>query len=75
MDRLPCLSGGQAVRALERLGFRVARQRGSHVVFKKSIAGQEICCVEPLHCELAAGTLPGIPRQAGVTPEELIDNL
>ena len=75
MDRLPRLSGGQAVRALERLGFRVARQRESHVVLKKSIAGQEIGCVELLHRELAAGTLRGIPRQAGVTLEELFDKL
>jgi predicted RNA binding protein YcfA (HicA-like mRNA interferase family) len=73
--KLPRLSGGQAVRARERLGFRVVRQRGSHVVLKKSAAGREVGCVVPLHRELAAGTLRGILRQAGVTSEELIENL
>lgn len=32
MPKLPRVSGAQAVRALERLGFTVARQRGSHIV-------------------------------------------
>jgi len=72
--KLPRLSGGQAVRALERIGFRVVRQRGSHVVLKKSTAEREVGCVVPLHRELAVGTLRGILRQAGVTSEELIEN-
>jgi len=36
MPELPHLSGREIIRALERLGFVQARQRGSHVVMKKS---------------------------------------
>lgn len=75
MPRLPRVSGEEAVRALERLGFVCARQRGSHVVLKRRAAGHEVGCAVPLHSELALGTLRGILRQAGVTPEEFVDSL
>jgi len=35
MPRLRRVSGAEALRALERLGFVQVRQRGSHVVLKK----------------------------------------
>lgn len=35
MPKLRRVSGKQAIRALERLGFVQVRQRGSHVVLKK----------------------------------------
>jgi predicted RNA binding protein YcfA (HicA-like mRNA interferase family) len=35
MAKLPIVSGAAAVKALQRLGFFVDRQRGSHVVLKK----------------------------------------
>ncbi len=34
-----------------------------------------IGCVVPLHRELAVGTLHGILKQAGVSPQEILDNL
>lgn len=73
--KLPRISGGQAISALQRLGFVVIRQRGSHVVLKRQISKEEITCVVPLHRELAIGTLRGILRQAQVTPEEFIENI
>ncbi|MEO7725174.1 MAG: type II toxin-antitoxin system HicA family toxin [Chthoniobacterales bacterium] len=68
MPRLPRISGAEAVRRLERLGFSVARQRGSHVVLRRGAAG----CVIPNHRELKIGTLAGALRQAGVSPDEFI---
>ncbi len=73
--RLPRISGEEAIRALERLGFVQIRQRGSHVLLKKQTKDEEIGCVVPLHRELAIGTLRNILRQARVTPEELIEHL
>ena len=68
MHRLPRISGGDAVGLLERLGFERARQRGSHVVMRRGDRG----CVIPLHKELAVGTLRGVLRQAGVSPQEFV---
>ncbi len=75
MPKLPRISGNEAVRALERLGFIQSRQTGSHIVLKKPIPEGEIVCVVPLHRELKVGTLSGVLKQAKVTPEEFIENL
>lgn len=75
MPKLPRISGEQAIRALERLGFARVRQRGSHVVLKKQTAEGDVGCAVPLHHELAPGTLHSILRQAGVTVDELVQNL
>jgi len=71
MPSLPHVSGDAAVRALLRLGFVVARQRGSHVVLRRGVAG----CVVPMHRELKLGTLAGVLKQAGLTVQEFIDAL
>ncbi|MGB9775582.1 MAG: type II toxin-antitoxin system HicA family toxin [Anaerolineae bacterium] len=75
MPKLRRVSGWDAVRALERLGFVQVRQRGSHVVLKKHIPEGAVGCVVPLHRELAIGTLRGILRQARITPEEFLASL
>jgi len=73
--KLPRISAEKAIRALMRLGFVQIRQRGSHVTLKKQTLKGEIGCVVPMHRELEVGTLRSILRQAGVTPEEFIENL
>jgi len=75
VPKLRRVSGEEAIRALERLGFVQLRQRGSHIVLKRETPEGEVGCVIPLHRELALGTLRGILRQARVTPEEFMENL
>ena len=72
MPNLPHLSGKEIVRALEKLGFVQARQRGSHVVMKKSMPEGNVGCVVPMHGEVAIGTLHSILKQARVSVEEFI---
>ena len=68
MPKLPLISGAEAIRALERLGFVVVRQRGSHVILRRGASG----CVVPNHSEIKIGTLSGVLKQAGITPEEFL---
>jgi predicted RNA binding protein YcfA (HicA-like mRNA interferase family) len=68
MPDLPVVSGADVIRALQHLGFSIARQRGSHVVMRRGPSG----CVVPNHRELKAGTLLGILRQAGITKDEFL---
>ena len=68
MPKLPRVSGAEAVRILERLGFAVVRQRGSHIVMRRGAAG----CVVPNHREIKLGTLAGVLRQAGVSVDEFV---
>ena len=71
MPRLPRVSGAEVVRALGRLGFAVARQRGSHIVLRRGSTG----CVVPNHRELKTGTLAGVLKQAGVSAEDFMKAL
>ena len=68
MSRLPVLSGRQAARVFERLGWEAARQRGSHIILVKS--GHIATLSVPDHREVAQGTLRGLIRRAGLTPDE-----
>lgn len=47
MVKLPVVSGADAVRAFQRAGWRVDRQRGSHVILLKpgSIASLSVPCI------------------------------
>ena len=67
--RLPVVSGGHLVRALERIGWQVVRQRGSHV--RLSHPERSTFLVVPLHRELKRGTLSGILKDAGLDRDEL----
>jgi len=73
--KLKRVSGEQAIRALERLGFVQVRQRGSHVVLRKDLPDESVGCVVPLHRELAIGTLHNALRQAKVTVEDFMAEL
>ena len=68
MPKLPHVSGAEALRAFQRLGFEKVRQRGSHVVVKRGSVG----CVIPMHSEIKIGTLSGLLRQADVSADEFI---
>jgi len=62
MPRLPRVSGAETIRALEKLGFAQARQRGSHVVLKRFGRDVVAGCGVPLHKELAIGTAARNPQ-------------
>lgn len=70
MAKLPIVSGAEVVRALERSGFSVLRQRGSHVSLGKR--DPTVVLTVPLHDEIARGTLRTIIRQAGLTVDEFV---
>ena len=75
MPKLRRVSGEEAIRALERLGFMRVRQRGSHVVLRRETPQGAMGCVVPLHRELAIGTLKGILNMAKIQPDEFMKKL
>ncbi len=68
MPKLPITLGMERVRALEKLGFVVVRQRGSYIVLRRQSSG----CLVPNHREIKPGTLVGILKQADASLEEFI---
>ncbi|AIY90950.1 hypothetical protein GACE_1925 [Geoglobus acetivorans] len=70
------MSGEDVIKVLTRkFGFRVSRQRGSHVSLVKYAGGRKITTVVPLHDELRPGTLLGILKLAEIEKEEFIRSL
>ena len=65
MPRVPGVNHQDAVRALQKAGFRVARQ-GKHVVMTD---GVRIITI-PRHNPVNAFTMGGIVRDAGLSEEE-----
>ena len=65
MGKIPGVNHLDAVRALEKAGFRIVRQ-GKHIVMSD---GTRIITI-PRHNPVNAFTMGGIVRDAGLTPEE-----
>lgn len=69
MNKLPRgLSGDEVVRALQRVGFYVKRQKGSHVVLRRDQPFAQV--VVPAHRRLDTGTLASILDGASLSVEE-----
>ena len=66
MPKFPGLSGSDIIKALQKLGFHVIRQSGSHIILKRNGIG----CVVPNHKEVKIGTVNGLLRQAGISAKE-----
>jgi len=67
---LPVVSGREAAKAFERLGWVLLRRRGSHLVFGKPEVPANLTI--PDHRELARGTLRALIRTAGITVEDFV---
>jgi predicted RNA binding protein YcfA (HicA-like mRNA interferase family) len=67
LGKLRILSGRQTCAVLGRHGFIEVRQRGSHIVMQKKMAGSTITVPVPDHKELRMGTLKSIIRQSGLS--------
>ena len=70
MPALPLLRPREVVRAFERLGWQVARQRGSHIILTKP--GMLVTLSIPDNPEVARGTLRTLIAKAGLTVEEFL---
>lgn len=71
MPPVPLLTPSEVVRAFERLGWQVARQRGSHIILTKP--GHIATLSVPDHQQVARGTLRALIGRAGLTVEEFLD--
>ena len=65
MPKIPGINSEQAVRALEKIGYRVIRQ-GKHIVMSDGLTRLTIPRQNPIN----AFTMGAIARDAGLTPDE-----
>lgn len=74
MTKLPVVKGRECIRALERAGFVVDRQRGSHITLIRDNPFAR--ATVPNHNKpLKPGTLRSIIREADLTVDEFVDLL
>lgn len=60
-------------RKLQKLGFSIISQKGSHIKFIKRIPEGTITAIVPRHSEITIGILKSILKQAMLTQEEFDD--
>ena len=68
MSNVPRVSAREVVAALTRIGFRVRRQHGSHIIMRRDTPFAQT--VVPNHSEIDTGTLRAILRQIGLGVDE-----
>ena len=70
MTKVPSVSYRKIVAALQRDGWVVVRQRGSHIRMRKHVAGRTYRLIVPAHRTVKRSTLSHILKQASLSPEE-----
>ena len=73
MTKLLRVSGRECAKALQRAGFEIKPQTGSHMILRQ--LDPYAMAVVPNHSEIDRGTLKHILEQGQLTAEEFIDLL
>ena len=70
MPPVPLARPREVIRAFEKLGWSMVRQKGSHIMLSKT--GHMATLSVPDHSAVARGTLRALIARAGVTVEEFL---
>lgn len=73
MSGLPVVSGQECVKALQKTGFILKRQKGSHLILRRDDPHCQITV--PNHKVLDRGTLRSILRSADISTEKFVELL
>lgn len=73
MPPVPLLSPSDVIKAFQRLGWQMVRQKGSHIIMTKP--GHLATLSIPNHSEVARGTLRSLIAKAGLTIEQFLEVL
>ncbi len=75
MRKLKKSSGSECVKILcNKFGFKIVRQRGSHIILRKETPQGAVGTVVPNHKELKIGTLKGVLELAKVKEEDFAEH-
>ena len=75
MTKVPILPYDQVIRALQRDGWVVVRQKGTHVRIQKHTPTETLKLTIPAHRPIKRSTLSHILKQAKLTLEEFDESL
>ena len=75
MSRVPSLPYTKIIRALQREGWTVVRQRGSHIRLQKRVGDEVLKLTVPAHRPVKRSTLSHILKQARLDVENFLELL
>lgn len=75
MSKVPSLSYIEIIRALQRDGWTVVRQRGSHIRLQKRTGDELLKLTIPAHKPVKRSTLSHILKQAHLDVDEFLELL
>jgi predicted RNA binding protein YcfA (HicA-like mRNA interferase family) len=75
MSKVPSLNYDKIIRAFQRDGWVVVRQRGSHIRLQKHIMDEVLKIIVPAHKPIKRSTLSHILKQARLSVDELLELL
>lgn len=70
MPKIPLISGNKAIKAFEKIGYRVVRQKGSHIRMHNFNDKSKNPLTIPRHQMLGKGLIRKLLRDAKVSLEE-----
>jgi len=73
--RLPQISGKELIKILSKCGFKIVRQKGSHIRLENKTNGELIKITVPMHPKLKKGTLSRIIKDSKISEEEFSNYL
>lgn len=73
MSNIPQVSGKEVVKGLQKIGFSVIQQRGSHIKLFRVVNNQKQTVIVPNHKVIKKGTLRnGILKSVNLSVEDFI---
>ncbi|BAS28558.1 type II toxin-antitoxin system HicA family toxin [Limnochorda pilosa] len=75
MTKVPTLPYTKIVRALQRDGWTIVRQTGSHIRLQKHIGTEVLKLIVPAHRPVKRSTLAHILEQARLSPDRFLELL
>jgi predicted RNA binding protein YcfA (HicA-like mRNA interferase family) len=73
MTKVPSLPYYKIIKALQRNGWIVVRQRGSHIRLQKHFEGKLLKITVPAHTSVKRSTLSHILKQAKIEVEDFLN--
>jgi predicted RNA binding protein YcfA (HicA-like mRNA interferase family) len=72
MTKVPSLGYGEVIKALQRDGWVVVRQKGSHIRLQKHLHAETLKLTIPAHRPIKRSTLSHILKQARLPLEDFL---
>jgi predicted RNA binding protein YcfA (HicA-like mRNA interferase family) len=72
MPKIPIISGNQATKCFEKIGYQAVRQRGSHIRMRHKSDSSKKPLTIPRHRTLGKGLMRKLLRDAELSIEEFL---